>query len=361
MNNGPIMIMAGGTGGHVFPGLAVAEELRERQRAVIWLGTQRGLEARVVPQNGIEIEWISISGVRRSGLVAWLTAPFKTAAAIVQVLATLRRRRPAAVLGMGGFVSGPGGIAAWLTRRPLVIHEQNAVAGTTNRLLAHFARRVFEAFPGSFPPSVRARCIGNPVRRTIAGLPPPAARNGADTAPARLLVLGGSQGARALNECVPAALARLPATLRPAVRHQTGSTHQTARAAYTAAGVDATLEPFIDDMAAAYGWADLVIARAGALTIAELAAAGVGAILVPYPYAVDDHQTKNAAHFAVAGAGFVITEQDLSAERLAAELEALLTERARLAQMSSRARSLARPDAARELADACIELAERRA
>jgi UDP-N-acetylglucosamine--N-acetylmuramyl-(pentapeptide) pyrophosphoryl-undecaprenol N-acetylglucosamine transferase len=356
---GPIMIMAGGTGGHVFPGLAVAEELRERRHSVIWLGTERGLEARVVPQNGIEIEWVSISGVRRSGLVAWLIAPFRLAAAIVQVLGTLRRRRPAAVLGMGGFVSGPGGIAAWLSRRPLLIHEQNAVVGTTNRWLARFARRVFEGFPGSFPRSTQAHYIGNPVRRSIARLPARADR-GDVAGRVHLLVLGGSQGARSLNECVPEALARLPAALRPVVRHQTGNTIDVARAGYASAGVDAELEPFIEDMAAAYQWADLVIARAGALTIAELAAAGVGAILVPYPYAVDDHQTKNAAQFVNAGAGVLIAETDLSAGSLASELETLFAQRARLARLSEQARRLARPDAARQLADACVELAEQR-
>jgi UDP-N-acetylglucosamine--N-acetylmuramyl-(pentapeptide) pyrophosphoryl-undecaprenol N-acetylglucosamine transferase len=353
------MIMAGGTGGHVFPGLAVAEELRERRHSVIWLGTHRGLEARVVPQNGIEIEWVSISGVRRGGLIAWLAAPFRIAAATVQVLATLRRRRPAAVLGMGGFVSGPGGIAAWLSRRPLLIHEQNAVVGTTNRLLARFAHRVFEGFPGSFPRSTRASYIGNPVRRAIARLPARSESAGADAGSrVHLLVLGGSQGARSLNENVPQALARLRVERRPAVRHQTGSTIDIARAAYASYGVESELEPFIEDMAAAYEWADLVIARAGALTIAELAAAGVGAILVPYPFAVDDHQTKNAAQFADAGAAVLIAEKDLSAETLASALERLLVQRPRLIQMGEQAKRLARPDAARQLAEACIELAE---
>ena len=357
MSGAPIMIMAGGTGGHVFPGLAVAEVLRELKHPVVWLGTRRGLEARVVPQNGIDIEWVTIAGFRRRGLVAWLAAPFRTLAATLQVLGTLRRRRPAAVLGMGGFVSGPGGIAAWLSRRPLLIHEQNAVVGTTNRWLARLAAQVFEAFPGSFPRAAGARCIGNPVRRAIVGVAPPRARAARD-AQARLLVLGGSQGARVLNELVPAAVARLPEALRPLIRHQTGGTLETARAAYRAAGVDAELVPFIEDMAAAYAQADLVVARAGALTLAELAAAGIAAILVPYPYAVDDHQTKNAAHFAAAGAAVVVAERDLGAERLAAELQFLLADPDRLLEMCERARTLARPDAARELAHACLALAE---
>jgi UDP-N-acetylglucosamine--N-acetylmuramyl-(pentapeptide) pyrophosphoryl-undecaprenol N-acetylglucosamine transferase len=359
MSAGPIMIMAGGTGGHVFPGLAVAEVLREKQRAVVWLGTHRGLEARLVPQHGIEIEWVAIEGVRRRGPLAWLVAQFRVAAAIVQVLGTLRRRRPAAVLGMGGFASGPGGIAAWLARKPLLIHEQNAVAGTTNRLLARFASRVFEAFPGAFPRAVAARCIGNPVRRSIAELDPPRERRRAG-APSgmRMLVLGGSQGARALNRCVPAALARLPDELRPLVHHQTGGGIEDARASYEAAGVRAELEAFVEDMAAAYAQADLVVARAGALTIAELAAAGLAAILVPYPYAVDDHQTKNAAQFVAAGAGRLIPEADLSPERLASELEALLRAPAQLLEMGERAREFAHPRAAVELAEACLELAE---
>ena len=359
MSSAPILIVAGGTGGHVFPGLAVAEALRARARTVIWLGTHRGLEARVVPAQGIEIEWISIAGVRRRGLVAWLIAPFKTAAAVVQVLAALRRRRPAAVLGMGGFVSGPGGIAAWLTRRPLLIHEQNAVVGTTNRWLARLADRIFEAFPGAFPAARSAHCIGNPVRRAIVAVPPPRERAGARVgAQARLLVLGGSQGARTLNETVPAAIARLPTALRPRIRHQAGRTLDEARTAYAAAGVEAEIAPFIEDMAAAYGNADLVIARSGALTIAELAAVGVAAILVPYPYAVDDHQTRNAAYCVERGAAVLIAEAELSPERLALELQSLLAERARLLEMSERAREMARPHAAEDLAAACIELAE---
>ena len=359
MKSGPILIVAGGTGGHVFPGLAAAEALRARERAVVWLGTRRGLEARVVPAAGIDIEWISIAGVRRRGLVAWLSAPFKTAVAVVQVLGALRRRRPAAVLGMGGFVSGPGGIAAWLTRRPLLIHEQNAVVGTTNRWLARLADRIFEAFPGAFPTARAARCIGNPVRRTIVAVPPPRARAKAPPdAPARVLVLGGSQGARALNETVPAAIAKLPAESRPRIRHQAGTTLDAARTAYAAAGVAAEVVPFIEDMAAAYANADLVIARAGALTIAELAAVGVAAILVPYPYAVDDHQTHNAAYCVEHGAAVLIAENELSPERLAQELKSLLRERARLLEMSERARALARPHAAEDLASACIELAE---
>lgn len=358
MSAAPIMIMAGGTGGHVFPGLAVAEVLRQRAQPVVWLGTERGLEARLVPEHGIDVEWISIAGVRGRGAGAWLAAPFRIGFAVWQVLGALRRRRPAAVLGMGGFVSGPGGLAAWLARLPLIIHEQNAVAGTTNRWLARLARRVFEAFPDSFGARVAAECIGNPVRASILGAPAPSERmQAAGRRPVRLLVLGGSQGARALNRVVPAAIAELAEDARPEIRHQTGAGIDDARACYEAAGVDAKLESFVDDMAAAYAWADLVIARAGALTVSELAACGVGAVLVPYPFAIDDHQTKNAARFVAAGAAVLLPESELSAARLAAELERLCRDRAVLLGMAERARSQARPKAAQDLAEACLELA----
>jgi UDP-N-acetylglucosamine--N-acetylmuramyl-(pentapeptide) pyrophosphoryl-undecaprenol N-acetylglucosamine transferase len=355
----PIMIMAGGTGGHVFPGLAVAEALRGRNRRVVWLGTHRGLEARVVPAAGIDMEWISISGLRGRGLTAWLAAPFRIAAAVMQALAALHRRRPAAVLGLGGFVSGPGGLAAWLTRRPLVIHEQNAVAGTTNRWLARFARRVFEAFPGSFPPGVPAELIGNPVRPSIAALPEPRERLAARSSERpRLLVLGGSQGARALNRTVPDALRRLPEALRPDIWHQAGAGEAEVRTAYAFGQTPARIDAFIDDMAEAYGWADLVVARAGALTVAELAAAGVGAVLIPFPYATDDHQTRNARHFVTGGAGVLLPESELDPNRLAQELERLLAERGRLIDLAERARAQALTGAAEKLAAVCVELAE---
>lgn len=361
MNAGPIMIMAGGTGGHVFPGLVVAEALAARQRSVVWLGTHRGLEARLVPEAGIEIEWISIAGLRGRGWAAWLAAPFRLLVALMQALAAMRRRRPAAVLGLGGFVSGPGGIAAWLAGRPLLIHEQNAVAGTTNRWLARLARRVFEAFPNSFPEGTEAELIGNPVRRAILALPAPrerfAARSGERL---RLLVLGGSQGARALNRMLPEALAQLPEALRPSVWHQAGAEVAEVASRYEALGVRVQAERFIVDMAHAYGWADLVVARAGALTLAELGAAGVGALLVPYPYAIDDHQTKNARQFAAAGAGVVIAERELDAAVLARELTRLLRDRAALLDLAECARRGAQTEAAERLAAACIEAAEER-
>jgi len=363
MSTGPIMIVAGGTGGHVFPGLAVADVLRERAYAVVWMGTHKGLEARLVPQAGIEIEWITVSGLRGRGLVTWILAPFRLLLAVGQALAAVRRRKPAAVLGMGGFVSGPGGIAAWLTGRPLLIHEQNATAGTSNRLLARLTRHIFEAFPGSFPARFPVRRIGNPVRSAISSLPPPAERFARRAARERrrVLVIGGSQGARTLNVEVPKAIALLPPGLEVDIWHQAGVGIDTARDGYRVGGGERRIEAFIEDMADAYAWADLVVCRAGALTIAELTAAGVGAVLIPYPYAADDHQQKNAASFVANGAGIVISESQLSAESLAKTLVELLGKPERLHVMAERAREQALPQAAAELASACIELAEGRA
>ncbi len=347
MNRAPILIMAGGTGGHVFPGLAVADVLRERAQPVVWLGTRRGIEARLVPAAGIDIEWISIAGVRGAGVLSWLAAPFRLSVALIQALAVLRRRQPSAVLGLGGFVAGPGGVAAWLTRRPLVVHEQNAVAGTTNRYLARLASRVFEAFPNSFPGDVAAELVGNPVRRAIAALAPPQERfrDRPVDAPLRLLVIGGSQGARILNHTLPEALALLAPEQRPLVWHQGGATHEEAAQRYERLQVAARLEPFIDDMASAYAWADLVLCRAGALTIAELAAAGLGSVLVPFPHAIDDHQAKNAAHLSRVGAAVVIPQSELHPARLAAELTSLLGDRQGLQRMAEAARGQATPAA----------------
>ena len=362
MSRGPILIMAGGTGGHVFPGLAVAAALRARDRTVVWLGTQRGLEARVVPPVGIDVEWISIAGVRGKGALALLAAPFRIGRALAQALGVLRRRRPAAVLGMGGFVAGPGGFAAWLTRRPLLLHEQNAVAGTTNRLLAPLATRIFAAFPGSFPGRRDDEVIGNPVRATIAPSDSPRdrllARRGERR---RLLVVGGSLGARILNQTLPRALAAIPAELRPEVWHQAGRTGiEDARKAYADAGVEARVEPFIDDVASAYRWADLVVARAGGITLAELSVVGVGAILVPLRIAIDDHQTRNAEHFTRAGAGLKIAEQDLTPSALAAALTSCLEDHDRLVAFAEAARKQAHADAADKLAAACVTAAEER-
>jgi UDP-N-acetylglucosamine--N-acetylmuramyl-(pentapeptide) pyrophosphoryl-undecaprenol N-acetylglucosamine transferase len=351
---GPVLIMAGGTGGHVFPALAVAKVLRDRGVAVVWLGVPGSMESRLVPANGFPIEWVRVGGIRGKGLATWLLAPLRILKASAQAMGVLRRVKPRSVLGLGGYVSGPGGLAAWLLRIPLLIHEQNAIAGLTNRMLARLANQVLEAFPGSFAPQVHAHTIGNPVRADIANLPPPEVRF-ADRGASRLLVFGGSQGAQRLNAVVPQALARLGLEIRPQVRHQTGERGlEAARAAYKEAQVEAEVLPFIDDMAAAYAWADLAVCRAGAMTIAELQAAGVGAIFVPLAVATDDHQTRNAEVMVRCGAARLIQERDLTAESLGAAIAELIADRARLLKMAEAARGVRVIDAAARLADLCI-------
>jgi UDP-N-acetylglucosamine--N-acetylmuramyl-(pentapeptide) pyrophosphoryl-undecaprenol N-acetylglucosamine transferase len=351
-----VLVMAGGTGGHVFPALAVADALRARGIDVVWIGTRLGLEARVIPAAGIELECINIGGLRGKSLSTRLAAPFHIFLAVLQALRIMLRVRPAVVLGMGGYAAGPGGVAAALTRRPLVIHEQNAVAGTTNRLLARLAQRVLAAFPGAFPATVQVEVVGNPVRAAIAALPAPDARFADRQGAVRLLVLGGSQGALALNEAVPEALARLPEAQRPQVRHQAGrNTLEIARAAYARAGVSAEPTEFIDDMAEAYGWADLAICRAGALTVSELAAAGLPAVLVPFPAAVDDHQTLNGGYLVAAGGAVLVPEKQLAPERLARVLAGLLGDRGRRLDMARRARGAARPQALAAIERALLE------
>lgn len=359
MNRSPLMITAGGTGGHVFPALAVAECLQAQDIPVVWLGTRRGLEARLVPAAGIPIEWLDVAGLRGHGWLRRLRAPWMLLRALWQAVAVLRRVRPCAVLGMGGFVSGPGGIAARLLRIPVLIHEQNARPGMTNRWLARgCAQRVLTGFPDTFPQAI---VIGNPVRRSITMLADPTERlAGRDLGRLRVLVLGGSQGAQALNETLPQALALLPAEQRPQIWHQAGANRDDPTAqAYQAAAVKARVEAFIEDMALAYGWADLVICRAGALTIAELAAAGIGALLVPYPYAVDDHQTANAQFLVNHGAAIWVPQSELNAQRLAEILSDLSADRQRLLAMATAARAQARPEAAQQLANHCIEVAKR--
>jgi UDP-N-acetylglucosamine--N-acetylmuramyl-(pentapeptide) pyrophosphoryl-undecaprenol N-acetylglucosamine transferase len=351
-----VLIMAGGTGGHVFPALAIAEALRAT-RDIVWLGTRLGIEARLVPAAGYPVEWIEVEGLRGKGLGRWLIAPVRLLKAVAQARQALARRRPGVVLGLGGFASGPGGVAAWLAGAPLVIHEQNAVAGLTNRWLARIATLIAEGFPGSFPAAQRAVYVGNPVRPEIAALPPPRERFGSRSGPIRLFVFGGSQGSLALNRLVPAAVALLPASRRPWVLHQSGAKDSDATAsAYREAGVQADVRPFIDDMAAAYANADLVISRAGASTVAELAAAGVGAILVPYPSAADDHQARNAEWLGRVSAAQVVPEAGLTAAELANRLATLSGNgRARLLAMAEAARALAVTDAARRVADLCLQ------
>jgi len=358
MSSRPILILAGGTGGHVYPALAVARALQQQSQEVVWLGTHRGIESRVVPEAGIPIEWVAVSGLRGKGSLALVVAPFKLFYALSQSLLVMWKHRPAAVLGMGGFVSGPGGLAAWLTRRPLVIHEQNAISGLTNRLLARLARVVLQAFPGSFNANVKAETVGNPVRADIASIDEPGMRFAGREGPIRLLILGGSLGALALNQIVPAALALLPDDSRPLVRHQTGErTLSDARDAYEQHGIAADLSPYIEDMAEAYAWADLVICRAGALTVAELSAAGLPAIFVPFPSAVDDHQTANAQPMADAGAATVMQQSELSDESLAGVLKSWLGSRDALLERARKSRLLARPDALGRITNLCLESA----
>ncbi len=356
---GTVIVMAGGTGGHVFPALALARVLRARGCHVVWLGTRQGIEARLVPAEGLPIEWISIGGLRGKSAATLLAAPLRLARALYESLRAMRRHRPIVVVGLGGFVTGPGGIAAWLARRPLLVHEQNAIAGYTNRVLARFAREVLTAFPGAFDASQATRVIGNPVRAEFFALGEPAARAAARGAVLRLLVVGGSQGAIKLNTVVPFAVARLAGSARFEVRHQAGPRWiDAARKSYLDAGVAAEVTPFIDDIAEAYAWADLVICRSGALTVSELAAAGVASILVPFPAAVDDHQTANARYLVREGAALLLLDREVSAERLARELHELCRGgRERLVAMAERARRLARPRATEDLADACLAAA----
>ncbi|MBT6274259.1 MAG: undecaprenyldiphospho-muramoylpentapeptide beta-N-acetylglucosaminyltransferase [Chromatiales bacterium] len=344
-----VLVMAGGTGGHVYPGLAVADELRERGCRVEWLGTRAGMESRVVPAAGIELHCIEVSGLRGRGLVNWLKAPVRLSRALTQAWHCVHRLAPDAVLGMGGFAAGPGGLAAWMSRVPLVVHEQNAIPGLTNRVLARFANQVLEAFPDTFKSRRKVSTTGNPVRGEIAGVS--AARTLA--APARILVLGGSQGAKALNEIVPAALTKLAHAV--AVVHQCGPVHMEATLrAYGDVG-HVTVVPFIDDMANAYANADLVVCRAGAMTVCEVAAAGRPALFIPFPFAVDDHQSANAEFLVRANAARIVQERNLDADRLCVQLSELLGAPALLASMGYAARAVAVTNAAARVADVCLE------
>ena len=379
-SNRTLMVMAGGTGGHVYPALAVADALRARGWEVFWLGTRAGLEARVVPAAGIEMVWVSMGGMRGKSVLKKLLLPLMLLVAFGQSLRVILQRRPDVVLGMGGYTAFPGGMMASLLNRPLVIHEQNSVGGLTNRVLACLADRVLTAFPQAFKNemdkpipcrSVATEWVGNPVRSGIAAM---AIRSGIaamansertdiattirapHSGPLRLLVVGGSLGASALNDLVPKALALLPADKRPLVVHQSGRQHlEVLRANYAAAGVEAEVCDYIEDMADAYRTCDFAICRAGAMTVAELACAGVPAVLVPFPFAVDDHQTGNAEFLSAVGAAWLVQQKDLSAEKLAALMSGL--DRDTLAAMSEKALSLAKPDATRQVADICEALA----
>ncbi|MDE1942232.1 MAG: undecaprenyldiphospho-muramoylpentapeptide beta-N-acetylglucosaminyltransferase [Betaproteobacteria bacterium] len=366
--NRTALIMAGGTGGHVFPALALARLLRTDGWRVVWLGTRQGMESHLVPQQGFTLEVVSMGGLRGKGLWRVLSAPWMVFVACLQSMAILLRHRPDVVVGFGGFASFPGGLSAALLQKPLVLHEQNAVAGLANRVLARFARRVFEGFPGSFKapsghPLARVlgaprdvHWVGNPVRPEILELPPPAMRFAGRSGVLKILVLGGSQGASALNVLIPRALALIPQESRPQVVHQGGARMMPAlEEAYREHGVTGDLRPFIDDMAAAYARCDLVICRAGALTVAELAAAGIGSLLVPYPHAVDDHQTANARFMEARGAAYLMPQTRLDPEQLARWL--CQETREGLLAMAEAARAVAKPQATTSVAAACRELA----
>ena len=356
----PILIMAGGTGGHVYPALAVADYLRERGVKVLWMGTAIGLEARVVPMNGYQLFTLNISGLRGNGIVRWILAPFKLSLAIWQALKIISKYKPAAVLGMGGYASGPGGIAAWLLRTPLYLHEQNAIAGLTNRILLPLAKQVMQGFPLTFPSQNKVRTTGNPVRQAISVIPEPQQRYKSRQADRmRLLILGGSLGARKLNQVVPAAIKELPHDVVIEVWHQTGEKNLSDTVQlYGELGVsDVRIDAFIEDMTEAYSWADLVLCRAGALTIAELCVAGLAAILVPFPYAVDDHQTANARYLSESGAAVLLPEPELHESSLAALLQELFQTRQRVLDMANKCRALAYPDATRDVSASCMELA----
>lgn len=349
-----LLVMAGGTGGHVFPGLAVANFLRVQGWKVVWLGNPEGMEATLVPKYDIPMVYVRFGGLRGKGWMTKLLLPFKLLRAFWQSLRAIRRVRPNIVLGMGGYITFPAGLMASLVGRPLVLHEQNSVAGLANRVLARVADKVLLAFPQTLP---GGEWVGNPIRADFDGLADPSVRYGARTGPLRVLVVGGSLGAAVLNDVVPKALAKLPREARPQVVHQAGVKHiSTLQANYAAAGVMVEAVPFIDDMVSAYADADLVICRAGAMTVAEVAAAGIAALFVPFPHAVDDHQTSNARFLADEGAAILIDQRELSADRLAEWLRAQTRET--LLAIAQKAKALAKPDATEQVALLCAALAK---
>jgi len=351
--NRTILIMAGGTGGHIYPGLAVADNLRAQGWNVVWLGAPHSMEAELVPKHGYPLANVNFSGVRGKGLQRLLTLPFTLLRALGQSADAIFRHRPDVVLGMGGYISMPGGLMAALLRRPLVIHEQNSIAGMSNKVLAKMATRVLSGFPEVLK---KSQWCGNPVRADIAALPEPQARFAGRSGKLNVLVVGGSLGAKSLNEALPKALAAMSEQERPNVLHQTGKKNfEAVQQLYKQTGVSVDVRPFLDDMAQQYAQADVVICRAGALTVAELAAAGVASVLIPFPFAVDDHQTHNAHFLSNKGAAILLPQKELSAEKLASLLQGFPREK--LLEMAQAARSLSKPDATQAVADVCMELA----
>lgn len=352
---GNILIMAGGTGGHVFPALACAREFQARGYSVHWLGTPRGIENELVPAAGLPLHLIQVSGVRGKGFTSLLKAPFDILRALLQARRIVRELQPVCVMGMGGYVTGPGGLAARLAGIPLVIHEQNAVAGTANRLLSRIATRICEAFPATFKAGEKVQTTGNPVREELFLATPRAELRGRKP---NLLVLGGSLGAEPLNKLLPAALTLLPEALCPQICHQAGRQHAEVTAErYRNVGIDAEVRPFIQNMAAAYAWADLIVCRAGALTVSEIAAAGLPSLLIPLPHAIDDHQTRNAQYLSSAGAAVLLPQHATDATALAAQLTEVLMDNDKLLAMGQTARRLAKPDATRTVVGICLEVA----
>jgi UDP-N-acetylglucosamine--N-acetylmuramyl-(pentapeptide) pyrophosphoryl-undecaprenol N-acetylglucosamine transferase len=349
-----IMIMAGGTGGHIFPGLAVADYLKGQGWKVVWLGGPNSMEAELIPKHGYEIALVEFSGVRGKSLWRRMMSPLALLVALGQAVVAFLRFRPKVVLGMGGYITVPGGLVAFLLRRPLVIHEQNAIAGLSNKLLAVLAKRVMSGFPDVVLP--KPEWCGNPVRENIAALSDPQLRYGERSGPLNLMVVGGSLGAKVINERIPQALALIPENERPHVLHQSGKRHYEAtREAYRAAGVEAAVMPFVDNMAFYYAQADLIVCRSGALTVSELAAAGIASILVPFPHAVDDHQTVNARFLSERGAAILLPQKEFTPEKIAELLRGITRERA--LEMAQAARAVAQPDAARRVAEVCMEVA----
>ena len=357
-----ILIMAAGTGGHVFPALSIAQRLQTMGVTTEWLGTSQGMENRLLENTGINIHPIAVKGLKGKGVLRLILAPFMLLVALVQSMQVIIRVKPVCVLGMGGFVSGPGGMAAKLMGRKLIIHEQNAVAGFTNRVLAKISDRVFQAFPETFTPGTKVVYTGNPLRKEIIALSKLPRIVSTAEQPLRILVLGGSQGALAINEVIPQVMARFSPAQRPELLQQTGkNTLQKTMAHYQSLGLEMSehlqLKEFISDMAAAYAWADLVICRSGASTVSELAAVGLPSILVPYPHHGDQQQTHNANWLVAAGAAYLMPQADLNAESLLEILNDLQADRSKLQNMSEKAKSLAVCNADEVIATQCLELA----
>lgn len=352
--NKTLMVMAGGTGGHVYPAMAVADHLKAAGWNIVWLCTEGGMENRLIENKGYQKAMITMRGVRGKGLLGWLLLPVKLSIALKQAYQAIAKSQPNLVLGMGGFAAFPGGLMAWLLRKPLVIHEQNSIAGLTNKTLAHIAKQVLAAFPSAF--GSKATLVGNPVRADITQVETPAQRFNDRTGALHLLVVGGSLGAQALNDVLPKALAQIAPELRPMVIHQAGEKHiATLQQNYQAAGVTADAKAFIDDMAAMYRWADVVICRSGALTVAELSAVGVASVLVPFPHAVDDHQTWNAHYLSDAGAAVLIPQTEFTVDKAVALLKGL--NREQCLAMAVKARALGKPEATATVAAICMEQA----